>query len=149
VSDLTAAKALVGVARGAYALYGAAGEACDVLMIASGTEIHPAVGAAKILELEGKRVRVVSMPSWELFDIQDPGYQSSVMGGDVQLRVSVEAGRTLGWQKYVGAEGLMIGIDTWGASAPDDVLFDYFGLTGPKIAGRVKAALAARQTTLA
>jgi len=149
VSDLTAAKALSGVAHGAYILYGTEGPACDVLMIASGTEIHPAVEAARLLESEGQQVRVVSMPSWELFDIQDPEYKSSILGGEAQLRVSIEAGCTLGWQKYVGAEGLMIGVDTWGASAPDDVLFDYFGLTGPKIAERIKAVLATRQVSTA
>jgi transketolase len=142
LSELTAEKARLGVARGAYVLYDMQEGPCDILFLATGTEIHPAVEAARLLESEGMRVRVVSMPSWELFDRQDRNYQRSVLGGGYRLRVSVEAGRTLGWQKYIGAEGLAIGVDSWGASAPDYVLFDHFGLTGPKIADRVRFALA-------
>lgn len=144
VSARTAERALRGVARGAYVLHGEPGRECDILLIATGAEIHPAVAAAGLLESEGLRVRVVSMPSWELFDRQDQAYRSSVLGGVARLRVSVEAGRTLGWQKYVGADGLAIGVDTWGASAPDNVLFDYFGLTAPKIADRIRTAIASR-----
>jgi transketolase len=142
LSELTAEKARCGVSRGAYVLYGNPGGACDVLFIATGTEIHPALAAARMLESEGMTVRVVSMPSWELFDRQERDYQRSVLGGTIRLRVSVEAGRTLGWQKYIGSDGIALGVDTWGASAPDDVLFEYFGLTAPQIAGRVRSAMA-------
>jgi transketolase len=144
VSDLTAARAREGVARGAYVLWGEARAGRDVLIIATGTEIHPAVGAARILEREGKRVRVVSMPSWELFDAQDERYRKSVLGGRYALRVSVEAGRSLGWQKYIGADGLAIALDTWGASASMEVLLDHYGFTAEKVAARILDTLAGK-----
>lgn len=137
VSDLTAAKARQGVARGAYVLYGEENGYCEILLIATGSEIHPAVGAARILEEQGKTVRVVSMPSWELFERQDDSYKNKVLGGDFSLKVSVEAGASLGWQKHIGVKGLSISVDTFGASAPSHVLADHFGFTPEKIARRI------------
>jgi len=136
LSELTAAKALRGVEKGAYLLWGEEGD-CDVLMIATGSEIHPAVGAAKILKPQGKTARVISMPSWELFEAQDVSYRENLLGGNIGLRVSVEAGASLGWQKYVGENGLSISIDEYGASAPADVLIDHFGFTAEKVANRI------------
>jgi transketolase len=142
-AELTRPLALEGVPRGGYVLYGAKGDA-DVLFIATGSELHSALEAAKLLEAQGKTVRVVSLPCWSLFDAQDAAYKKQVLGGKFGLKVSVEAGITLGWHKYVGADGLTIGIDTFGLSAPWKPLADHFGLTPEKIAAKVSAALAAK-----
>ena len=141
VSDLTAKRARQGVAKGAYVLYGRPYEPCDVLVIATGSEIHAAAGAAKRLENQGKSVRVVSMPSWELFEQQSSEYRDQVIGGETGLRVSVEAGATLGWERYLGSDGLSIGVDTFGASAPATVLAEHFGLTAAQVARRIEERL--------
>jgi len=141
VSENTGIGAKEGVARGAYHLYGDPGAEAEILIIATGSEIHPAVGAAKKLEADGLKVRVVSMPSWELFEKQEKTYRDRVMGGDFTLRVSLEAGVSLGWQKYIGSDGLSISMDTFGASAPPEVLADHFGFTVEQIYGQVKKAL--------
>jgi transketolase len=117
-------------AKGAYRLV-AAGAARKVVLIATGSEVEIAVATAQALEARGIGADVVSMPSWELFDAQDAAYRADLLPADV-LKVSIEAGVTLGWQKYVG-DGLTIGIDSFGASAPADVLYDHFGLTAEKI----------------
>ncbi len=144
--EASRANAREGVARGGYILHGESGDV-DVLIAATGSEVEPAMGAARLLEAEGKRVRVVSLPSWQRFDAQDAAYRESVLGGQAALRVSVEAGATLGWHKYVGADGLTIGIDTFGASGNMKDLADYYGLTPEKIAGRIGSELAARAAT--
>ncbi len=141
VSDLTLAGALEGVRRGAYTLYGEENGASDILIIATGSEIHPAVGAARILESEGTSVRVVSMPSWELFDAQTASYRDRVLSRGTELKVSVEARAALGWQKYIGDAGLSISVERFGASAPADVLAEYFGFTAEKIALRIRERL--------
>lgn len=141
VSNLTAKRARKGVSLGAYVIYGENCGTGDILIIATGSEIHPAVGAARILEENGNSVCVVSMPSWELFGNQDITYRDSVLGGRFDLRVSVEAGSSLGWQKYIGRSGLSISIDSFGASAPTEVLAEHFGLTAEKIARRITERL--------
>jgi transketolase len=92
-----------------------------------------------VLEKEGKKVRVVSFPCWELFDEQSPAYKESVLPKAVTRRVAVEAGCSQGWHKYIGTEGAFVGIDTFGASAPAPVLYEKFGIT---LDGVVKAAKA-------
>jgi len=141
--ELTRSKARVGVARGGYVLDGEPSAPCDVLIVATGSEVGLAMEAAGQLKTEGKKVRVVSMPSWELFDDQDEIYRDSVLGGKVGLRVSIEAGSEQGWHKYVGAEGLVIGMKGFGASAPGKVLAEHFGLTTPQVVERIQAALGA------
>ena len=89
-----------------------------------------AVAAGKKLGAEGIKARVVSMPCWELFDEQPEEYRNSVLLPDVKARVSVEAGSTFGWHKYVGDKGLCIGIDEFGASAPAPILYEKYGITG-------------------
>ncbi|WP_408591597.1 transketolase [Novosphingobium sp.] len=126
-------------AKGAYRLV-AATAARKVVIVATGSEVEIAVDTAKLLEAQGIGADVVSMPSWELFDAQDAAYRADVLPADV-LRVSIEAGVTTGWQKYVG-DGLTIGIDSFGASAPAEVLYDHFGLTAAKIAPRILDRLA-------
>jgi transketolase len=125
-------------AQGAYRLIAATAPR-KVVLVATGSEVEIAVATAAALEAQGVGADVVSMPSWELFDAQDPAYRAEVLPADV-LKVSIEAGVTLGWQKYVG-DGLTIGIDSFGASAPADVLYAHFGLTADKIVPRVLANL--------
>ncbi|MFM5885157.1 MAG: transketolase-like TK C-terminal-containing protein, partial [Novosphingobium sp.] len=125
-------------AKGAYRLK-AAEAARQVVLVATGSEVEIALASAAALEAEGIGADVVSAPCLELFDEQDAAYRADLLPADV-LKVSIEAGVTLGWQKYVG-DGLTIGIDRFGASAPADQLYDYFGLTAGKIVPRIKARL--------
>jgi transketolase len=141
VSELTDISAREGVQRGAYVLYGEQDTAVDVEIYSTGSEIHPSVGAAKKLENDGLKVRVTSVPSWELFDAQDDIYKYMILKSNAGLRVSVEAGVGLGWQKFVGNDGLIISQETYGASAPAEDILDYFGFTADKIYERIKKRL--------
>jgi transketolase len=118
--------------RGGYVLRDAPG-ALDLVVIATGSEVGVAVEAADILAQRGMGVRVVSMPSTTVFDRQDAAYRRSVLPEGVR-RAAVEAGVTDFWRKYVGLDGVVIGIDRFGESAPGPVLFDVFGFTAEKIA---------------
>ena len=122
-----------GARRGAYVLSDAEG-APEMILIASGSEVGLILDAAEILRNEGRKVRVVSMPSWELFEDQSQGYRESVLPSSVSRRLAVEAGATLGWERYVGPEGRVFGIDRFGESAPGHVLFEHFGFTAENIA---------------
>ncbi|MGZ8306524.1 MAG: transketolase [Allosphingosinicella sp.] len=126
-------------ARGAYRLRPAAAERRAVL-IATGSEVEVAVAVAEALEERGIGADVVSMPCWELFDAQDEAFRRDLLPGDV-LKVSIEAGTTLGWERYVGPRGLAVGLDRFGASAPAEDLFKRFGFTADAIVPRILAAL--------
>jgi len=126
-------------ARGAYRIRSATA-ARKVVLLATGSEVSLAAEVAAALEALGIGADVVSLPCWELFEAQDSSYRADLLPAGV-LKVSIEAGVTLGWQKYVG-DGLTIGIDSFGASAPADVLFDHFGLTEAKITPRILERLA-------
>jgi len=121
-------------AKGAYRLV-SANAARKVVLLATGSEVAIAKDVAAALEAQGIGADVVSFPCWELFEEQDAAYKADLLPSDA-LKVSIEAGVTLGWQKYVG-DGLTIGIDTFGASAPIDVLYDHFGLTADKIVPQI------------
>ncbi len=123
-------------ARGAYRLVAATAPR-KVVLLATGSEVGVANDVAAALEAQGIGADVVSFPCWELFEEQDAAYKADLLPADV-LKVSIEAGVTLGWQKYVG-DGLTIGIDTFGASAPIDALYDHFGLTAEKIVPQILA----------
>jgi transketolase len=125
-------------AKGAYRLK-AAEAARKVVLVATGSEVELALKVAAELESLGSGADVVSMPCWERFDEQDAAYRADVFPADV-LKVSIEAGVTLGWQKYVG-DGLTIGLDTFGASAPAEVLFPHFGFSVEAILPKIKARL--------
>ncbi len=129
------------VAKGAYILSDSDGTP-DLILIGTGSEVHLCVEAAKKLQAEGKKVRVVSMPSWEMFDIQDASYKESVLPKAVTKRLAVEAGSTFGWCRYVGSEGDVIGIDTFGASAPGEVCLQAFGFTVDNVLAKAMALLA-------
>ena len=126
-------------ARGAYRLRSARADR-QVVLIATGSEVELAVNVADALEGQGIGADVVSMPCWSLFDAQGPEYRADLLPEDT-LRVSVEAGVTLGWERYVGQRGLAIGLDRFGASAPAEHLFERFGFTADAIVPRILAAL--------
>ena len=115
------------VAKGAYVVYEAAG--FDTILLASGSEVNLAVKAAKELEAAGTKVRVVSVPSMELFDAQDAAYKEAVLPNAVRRRVAIEMAASLSWYKYVGLDGKVIGIDRFGASAPAQTVIDNYGFT--------------------
>ncbi|MGE5140947.1 MAG: transketolase [Rudaea sp.] len=127
-----------GLRRGAYILSEATSGKPDVILIASGSEVALALGAQKQLQERGVQVRVVSMPSWDLFESQPREYRETVLPPQVTRRVSVEAGVTQGWHRYVGDRGASIGVDHFGASAPYAVLYEKFGLTVDKIVEAVQ-----------
>ncbi|MEO6950375.1 MAG: transketolase [Polyangia bacterium] len=124
--------------HGAYVSLAEQGGKADLVIMATGSEVGPAVQAAQLLIKDGLKVRVVSMPCVEVFERQDKAYQASVLPDGIK-RVSVEAGRTEAWYRFVGLDGLAIGIDRFGASAPASVLAEKYGLTGAKIAEQIRA----------
>ncbi|WIA08548.1 hypothetical protein OEZ85_007980 [Tetradesmus obliquus] len=129
-----------GVAKGAYVIHGGEGTP-DAIIIGTGSELPMAVEAAKKLEAEGKKVRVVSMPCWELFAEQSAEYKESVLPKAVTVRVAVEAGSSFGWERYIGQNGKFIGIDDFGASAPADILYAKFGITVDAVVAAAKAQM--------
>jgi transketolase len=131
-----------GLAKGAYVLADAPGGAPEVLLIATGSEVSLAVAAHEQLAKDGVKSRVVSMPSWELFDRQDQAYKDSVLPPAVTARVSVEQGSTLGWERYVGSGGRKIGMRTFGASAPLKDLQKKFGFAPESVVAAAKEQLA-------
>ncbi len=130
-----------GVERGAYTLQDAPGGKPAVILIATGSEVAVAVGAAKLLREKSVAVRVVSMPSWELFEAQPQAYRESVLPPEITGRVAVEAGSPLGWYRYVGPQGEVVGMTRFGASAPGKVTFEQFGFTPENVAARALSAL--------
>jgi transketolase len=121
-----------GAARGAYILSESAGGAPEVILIGTGSEVQLCVKAQETLAAQGVRARVVSMPSWNLFEAQDEAYRESVLPAAVKKRVSVEAASSQGWHKWVG-EGVIIGIDHYGASAPGEEIMKNFGFTAENV----------------
>jgi transketolase len=132
-----------GLARGAYILADAPGAKPEVLLLATGSEVSLCVAAFDQLSKEGIRARVVSMPSWELFERQEQVYRDSVLPPGVKARVSVEMASTFGWTRYVGASGHSIGMHSFGASAPLAALLKYFGFTAEHIVVAAKEQIQA------
>ena len=128
------------ILRGAYILEEATGGAPELVLIATGSEVGLAVGARAALEAEGRRVRVVSAPCLEVFAEQESAYRYAVLPAGAKL-ASIEAGSTTPWRAWVGRDGLAIGIDTYGASAPDTVLAEKYGLTVAQVTARLRAHL--------
>ena len=135
-----------GLQNGAYVLFDAPGGAPEMILMASGSEVSLILDAAKKLASENIRARVVSMPSWDLFDAQPQEYRDSVLPPTVKARLAVEAGVALGWHKYVGDDGEVLSIERYGASAPYQVLFEKFGFTAAHVAARAKQVLANART---
>jgi transketolase len=124
--------------RGGYVLAEASGERRATL-IATGSEVHIALAAREALEAEGITVAVVSLPCWELFALQDEGYRAEVLGS--ALRVGIEAAGSMGWERWLGADGIFIGMSGFGASAPAEALFRHFGITADAAVAAVRKRL--------
>ncbi|HIP87105.1 MAG TPA: transketolase [Anaerolineales bacterium] len=122
--------------RGAYVLRDAPEGRPDIILIGTGSEVHLALAAQEALAERGIRARVVSMPSWELFDAQPPEYRAQVLPPDVPARLAVEAAVPMGWERYVGPQGAVMGLDRFGASAPYKVLMEKFGFTPKAVVER-------------
>jgi transketolase len=135
VIDAATVDVLGGVSHGAYVLEDAADP--QVVLIATGSEVSLVVEAAKLLAGEGIRARVVSFPSWKIFEEQTAEYKASVLPVGVP-RLAVEAGATLGWWKYVGLDGDVLGVDRFGASAPGPVVMEKLGFSAGNVATRAK-----------
>jgi transketolase, bacterial and yeast len=129
----TAEKALDGVARGGYVLREASGGSPQLITIGTGSELQLAFAAAEALEAEGIPTRVVSLPCWERFEAQDQAYRDAVLPPAVRKRVSVEIGIPQGWERWVGDEGAIIGLDHYGASAPAGTIFEHLGFTAERV----------------
>ncbi len=137
ILDRTAFAPAAELAWGAYVLKDAPGGKPDVILIATGSEVPVALDASEKLEEKGVNARVVSMPSWELFDKQPQEYRDRVLPPEIKARIAIEAGVTQGWHRYVGSTGKVIGIDRFGASAPSKVLFEKFGITADNVVRNV------------
>ena len=134
-----------GLSRGAYILHDTKDGKPDVILIATGSEIPIALEAYEKLEEKGVKARVVSMPSWELFDKQPEEYQCQVLPSEIKSRIAIEAGITQGWHRYVGSTGEVIGLDSFGASAPYKVLYEKFGITADRAVGKALALLSTKE----
>jgi len=140
--DRTKYAAASGLAKGAYVLADADDGKPDVLLIGTGSEVQHCVAAYEVLKAEGIKARVVSMPSWDLFEHQDEAYRHSVIPPSVTARVTVEQATTFGWERYAGSTGALIGMSTFGASAPLKALLTKFGFTPEKVAEAARAQVA-------
>jgi len=130
-----------GLRRGAYVLADAPDGKPDLILIATGSEVGLIVAAAQNLQAQNVQVRVVSMPSWELFDAQPLEYRNAVLPPSISARLAVEAGASQGWHRYVGDRGDMLGVDRFGASAPGDVMLREYGFTVENVCRRALAML--------
>jgi transketolase len=128
------------VSRGGYVLYDPPGP-FQVILMATGSEVHLALDSAKKLLETGTRVRVVSIPSWELFEAQPAEYRETVLPRAMQARVAIEAASGFGWERYLGPAGAMIGMPGFGASAPAEALFQHFGFTTEHVIETVKSVM--------
>lgn len=127
--------------KGGYILRESGAGKPEIILIGAGSEVFLALEAAKILSSEGFKVRVVSLPSWEIFDRQPTAYRNDVLPPEVKARVAVEAGIRLGWEHYAGINGAVVGMDRFGASAPAEILYEKFGVTVEHIVRAAKALI--------
>jgi transketolase len=130
-----------GARKGAYVLADSSGGPPEVILIATGSELGLIVAARELLQKEGRRVRVVSMPSWELFDAQPQAYRNEVLPPEIKARVSVEAASPMGWERWVGLDGDIIGVNRFGASAPAADIFQHLNFTPEYVAQRARTLL--------
>ncbi len=145
VLDRTTLAPASGVARGAYVLSDSSAGSPSVILIATGSEVSLALKAHQQLTAEGVRSRLVSMPSWELFEAQPQDYRDSVLPPRVRARVSVEAASPLGWDRYTGLDGASIAVRSFGASAPGPVVMEKFGFTTEHVVAAAREVLARQQ----
>jgi transketolase len=133
-----------GVRRGGYLLWEAA-PSPEVLLIGTGSEVHVALDAGKLLQEQGVIARVVSMPSWELFDVQPEEYRNGVLPPEIRARISIEAGIPMGWERYVGSDGISIGVSRFGASAPGTIVYEKLGITSQHVVDEALQLMTRRQ----
>ncbi|MCS7307037.1 MAG: transketolase [Aquificaceae bacterium] len=126
-----------GIRKGAYALLDCEGLP-ELIILASGSEVHSALKVGEKLSSEGVKVRVINMASFEVFEKQEESYKQALLPKEVRKRVAVEAGRGMCWHKYVGLDGLVISLETFGKSGPGDILMEYFGFSAEKIEKRIR-----------
>ena len=141
IIDRTGLASAEGVHRGAYILAEAPQGTPEILILATGSEIHLALAAYEKLTQEGVAVRVVSMPSWEVFEAQGANYREEVLPAKIKARLAVEAAVSMGWERYVGLDGKVIGIDRFGASAPGAIVLENFGFTPESVVAAVREML--------
>ena len=141
VLDRTAFAPAENLQRGAYVLWQAQQGSPDVILIATGAEVHIALAAGNMLAEEGVNARVVSMPSWKLFDQQTAEYRNSVLPSQVRARVAIEAGIALGWERYVGLDSAVVAMRSFGGSAPGKVVLEKFGFTPENVAVHARKVL--------
>jgi len=141
VFDRTKYAAAEGVARGAYVMADSSAGPPQIILIASGSEVALAIDAHEALKAEGIRSRAVSIPSWELFEQQPQAYRDSVLPPQVTARIAIEQGSVLGWDRYVGPAGKVVGMHTFGASAPLKALLQKFGFEPDRIVTLAKEML--------
>ena len=132
--DRTSLGAAAGTARGAYVLEEAPGGRPDCILIGTGSEVQTCLDAAAMLRAKGRKPRVVSMPSWDLFESQEPAYRESVLPAAVTARVACEAACGFGWERWIGTGGRFVGMRSFGASGPAPALFKHFGITPEAVA---------------
>ncbi len=145
VVDRTKLASASGLAKGAYVLAEPTGRKPDVILIATGSEVSLCLAARDSLAAENIAARVVSMPSWELFEEQDQAYRDSVLPPDISARVTVEEAAAIGWDRYAGSGGVILGMHTFGMSAPIKVVAEHFGFTTERVADAAKQALGRRE----
>jgi transketolase len=129
-----------GLQKGAYILKDSLAKP-DLLLLASGSEVSLTLKAVEHLEADGKNVRVISFPSWEIFEQQTDEYKKHILPGEIKTRVSIEMGICMGWQKYVGDYGEAMSIETFGASAPDNILYEKYGFTVENVVETAKRVI--------
>ncbi|MEJ7872257.1 MAG: transketolase C-terminal domain-containing protein, partial [Rubrobacteraceae bacterium] len=144
VFDRTELASAEGALRGAYVLADTDGGEPDAILLGTGSEVAVVLEARTLLAEQGVSARVVSMPSWEIFDAQDVEYRESVLPPAVKARVSVEAGVSRGWRDYVGDGGAMVGVDRFGASAPGETVLTKLGITPENVANTTLGLLGER-----
>jgi transketolase len=147
ILDRTQYAAAGGLARGAYVLADPAAGPPAVILVGAGSEVHLCVAAAEVLALQGVAARVVSMPSWELFEEQDVAYKDSVLPPSITARVTVEEASPLGWDRYAGREGVVLGIKTFGMSAPTRIVMEHFGFSVDHVVAAAREALQKRASS--
>jgi len=130
-----------GLERGAYVLADPSGKAPEVVLIASGSEVALALEAANELAGQGIGARVVSMPSWDLFEAQAQTYRDEVLPPAIAARVAIEAASPFGWERYVGAKGAVVGINRFGASAPYKAIAEHLGFTSANVVSQARRVL--------
>jgi transketolase len=144
ILDRTRCAPASGVARGAYVLLEPTSGPPQVILIGSGSEVHLCVSAYETLAKEGIAARVVSMASWELFEEQEAAYKESVLPSALTPRVTVEEASPLGWDRYAGPDGIVLGIECFGRSAPMKVVAEHFGFTADHVVAAAKRVLEAK-----